>query len=91
MVEECLHNTRRQTVWIVALLLLVACFLTGLGLTGSSLGLTDQFHGLHTGVRPILGKPSAYRTDEWGVITPAAMAQVTHNPPFPIIKYKLWC
>ena len=86
MVEECLHNTRRQTVWIVALLLLVACFLTGLGLTGSSLGLADQFHGLHTGVRPILGKPSAYRTDEWGVITPAAMAQVTHNPPFPIIN-----
>ena len=82
----CICSTRQQTLRIVYLLLIVTCCLTGLGLTGSSLGLADQFHGIHTGVRHIWGDPSAYRSDEWGVITPAAMAQVTHNPPFPIIN-----
>lgn len=76
----------RATLIVLGVLGAALLVLTAFGLTGSSMQLADDFPGIRTGMQPLLGTPSAYRGDEWGVITPAAMAQTTHKPAFPVIN-----
>ncbi len=40
-------------------------------------------------VREVLFTPRGIRTDEWMVLTPNALAQVNHQPPFPIVNKNL--
>lgn len=61
-----------------------------LGISGSSFGLIEQSHkvdGLHSEV--LMGKYLPVRSDEWLVLTPMAIGQVRHNPPFPIVNRNL--
>jgi hypothetical protein len=70
------------------------CFviLVTMGWTGSSWRiLADSPAGLsflkiEGGHRQLMGAPQEYRGDEWGVITPNALAQLNHTPPFPIVN-----
>ncbi len=60
------------------------------GWTGSSiaLGLNDPPLLQHDG-QPWFGKPQAIRSDEWQVITPLALGQLAHRPPFPVVNRQL--
>ncbi len=71
--------------------------LVGLGATGSSLelllGRTDKgphpFLSSGSAIRPLAGEPRGVRSDEWMVITPSALAQANHEPPFPVVNRNL--
>lgn len=82
---------RRRLAWgIVASFMMLVAF----GFTGSSLALlTGGDYG--RAVMEVAGNKSrlfglrSIRADEWGVLTPNALAQVKHTPPFPIVNSKL--
>jgi len=71
---------------------LVACFLifVVVGVSGSSISeaqSTIPIQGIHTTVLAETSKP--IRSDEWVVVTPSAIGQVRHQPPFPIVNRNL--
>ena len=86
------HPHRISTAIGATFLLLVA-----FGITGSSLQLLSQGpqgpFGLGAmefkGSSARIFKPRDLRSDEWGVLTPNALAQWQHNPPFPVVNTNL--
>lgn len=69
----------------LAFLVLVAS-----GATGSSLPLLMQGNAIVQGEAPVwLGQTRPIRSDEWEVITPMALAQRAHVPPFPVVNGNL--
>lgn len=81
-------------------LLVVGMFgtLVASGWTGVSLQLltgdtdtagTHAFLAPESGTRAIALAPRAIRSDEWLVVTPSALAQVHHQPPFPVVNHHL--
>src|SRR5471032_177251 len=67
--------------------LLVAMVFTGLGLTGSSIGLgLGSTPFLHADNYSIQGSDQPVRSDEWAVVTPLAIAQYNHQPANPVIN-----
>ncbi len=69
----------------VSFMLLVAS-----GATGSSVALLLRPPAVTVErAEPWLGSPQFVRSDEWEVITPLAMAQATHTPPWPIVNHNL--
>ncbi|RYF02073.1 MAG: hypothetical protein EOO32_01470 [Comamonadaceae bacterium] len=79
---------------------IVAAFavLVGVGATGLSTQLLlgnahpGQEHAFFTadsGMAPLALEPRIIRSDEWLVITPSALAQVHHQPPFPVVNHRL--
>lgn len=88
------RNTYRIT-WALAALFLV---LVGTGATGLSLQWMvgdaqhadgQPFLSPDSGMHPLALAPRAIRSDEWLVITPSALAQVRHDPPFPVVNHRL--
>jgi hypothetical protein len=71
---------------VVSFMVLVAA-----GWTGSSLALGFENSALlvRQDGQPGFGKPPAIRSDEWQVITPLALSQLSHYPPFPIVNHNL--
>jgi hypothetical protein len=73
----------------IALLTIVTVFVSfvAAGTTGSSIGLgltSSPF--TNNEVVPLIGKDRQIRSDEWVVITPFAIGQVNHEPPFPVLN-----
>ena len=61
--------------------------LVATGTTGSSLPLLlQETHIAHSDTARWLGDLRPVRSDEWEVITPMAISQSTHTPPFPIVN-----
>lgn len=61
--------------------------LVGAGSTGSSLPLLFEGSEIaQQNGQPWLGENRAIRSDEWEVITPLAISQLTHSPPYPVIN-----
>lgn len=61
--------------------------LVATGTTGSSLPLLFQETPIaHSDTARWLGDLRPIRSDEWEVITPMAISQFTHTPPFPIVN-----
>lgn len=61
--------------------------LVATGTTGSSLPLLLQEARIaHSDTARWLGDLRPIRSDEWEVITPMAISQSTHTPPFPIVN-----
>lgn len=80
-----------QTVCLASGAVFVA--LVGLGITGSSLGAligTDQHPSplvdAASAMQKIAGSPRSIRSDEWLVWGGSALAQVNHEPPFPVVN-----
>lgn len=71
--------------------------LVSLGITGSSIQLllgksgdgSTPFLNTESAVQRLLLKPRPIRSDEWRVMTPNALAQVNHHPPFPITNQNI--
>ncbi|HMZ85972.1 MAG TPA: hypothetical protein PK343_04625 [Giesbergeria sp.] len=64
--------------------------LTASGLSGSSLELLLRAPAVTQGEMPAwAGQARMIRSDEWMVITPLAMAQAAHVPPWPVINHNL--
>ena len=64
--------------------------LVAAGWTGSSLGLALDARGItQHDERPWLGELRRVRSDEWQVITPLAISQAAHDPPYPRINRNL--
>lgn len=79
-----------ETALFGASLILSFSLLVAAGWTGSSLGLLLDQRGVavHDEVH-WLGKLQPVRSDEWQVITPLAISQVTHQPAFPVVNRNL--
>lgn len=73
-----------------ASLVLSFALLVAAGWTGSSLGLLFGERGVsrHDAI-PWLGELRPVRSDEWQVLTPFAVSQASHQPPFPRINRNL--
>lgn len=57
------------------------------GISGHSLRAFDAFGPLvEQQDRPVAGKARPVRSDEWGVITPMAIAQTLAHPVFPVVN-----
>ena len=76
----------------------VFALLVALGWTGLSLQLLSgtsgspdapAFFAPESSVRPVALDPQVIRSDEWLVITPSALAQVHHQPPYPVVNTRL--
>lgn len=64
--------------------------LLALGLTGSSFGIgVKQTSFIKSNPKVLWGEEQPIRSDEWLVLTPNAIAQVNHVPPFPIVNSNL--
>ncbi len=60
------------------------------GTTGSSLALLLRPPSvLAESTQAWFGEPRMVRSDEWEVITPLALAQARHDPPWPVINHNL--
>ena len=60
------------------------------GATGSSLALLLRPPSvLVESTQAWFGAPRMVRSDEWEVITPLALAQARHDPPWPVINHNL--
>lgn len=89
----------KKNVRLIALLVIgVFASLVALGWTGLSLQLltgdpdkagAHAFLSPESDMRTIALSPRAIRSDEWLVITPSALAQIHHQPPFPVINHHL--
>lgn len=86
------HPHRISTAIWATFLLLVAFGVTGSSLQLLSKGPQDPF-GLgtieFTGSNARIFKLRDVRSDEWGVLTPNALAQWHHTPPFPVVNTNL--
>ncbi|MBP8778805.1 MAG: hypothetical protein KBH33_03770 [Alicycliphilus sp.] len=92
--KKILENWIRNRLSVPTFTILIFLSLVGLGLTGSSIALLTQ--GTASTPNPIVssegksqifaGKPRGIRSDEWGVITPLAIAQKNHTPSFPVVN-----
>ena len=61
--------------------------LTAGGWTGSSLGLALRASPVvASDALPWMGKDQWVRSDEWEVLTPLAISQASHSPPFPVVN-----
>ncbi|WP_298213455.1 hypothetical protein [Acidovorax sp.] len=73
--------------------MLVASGWTGLSLQLLTGGLdkagSHAFLAQESSMRAVALSPRAIRSDEWLVITPSALAQVRHEPAFPVINHHL--
>jgi hypothetical protein len=73
----------------------IVCFfaLVSMGVTGSSWKLLEAYSGIDAvgfkGEKRHIFKQRPIRSDEWGVLTPNALAQVNHEPNFPIVNKNL--
>ena len=68
-------------------LLLSFFLLVGAGWTGSSLALAlKESPFIEHSTLPWLGQNREIRSDEWEVLTPLAISQASHLPPFPIVN-----
>ena len=66
-------------------LLLSFLLLVGAGWTGSSLALALKGSPfIEHGALPWMGQDRAIRSDEWEVLTPLAISQASHLPPYPV-------
>ena len=88
------RNTRHIAWAVVAIFgMLVAAGVTGLSLQwmvgDAHQERAQSFFTQDSGMRPIALAPRAIRSDEWLVITPSALAQLHHEPPFPIVNRHL--
>lgn len=88
----------KNTCLIALLILGVFAMLVASGWTGVSLQLltgdpdkagSHAFLAPESGMRAVALSPRAIRSDEWLVITPSALAQAHHQPPFPVINRHL--
>ncbi|NMM02218.1 hypothetical protein HHL24_30375 [Paraburkholderia sp. RP-4-7] len=64
--------------------------LVALGVSGTSLGITDEdipIDGIQTTV--LAGHSEQIRSDEWRVLTPMSIGQTRHVPPFPVVNRNL--
>ncbi|MBF5003975.1 DUF7657 domain-containing protein [Diaphorobacter caeni] len=75
-------------VWIGGLFALLVAF----GVTGSSLGWLLQgpfgqsMLDVKGNTKSVVFSPRAIRGDEWGVLMPNVLAQIHHDPQFPIVN-----
>ena len=71
----------------LAFILVLFAGLVAGGMTGSSVGaLYTEGALVSSDARTLAGLPRAIRSDEWGVITPMAIGQVSHHPQLPILN-----
>jgi hypothetical protein len=80
------------TGWRSAAAVLALAFvgLVAGGVTGSSLNISLDGSEFVVGeVRSLAGSPKAIRSDEHSVATPIAIAQKSHDPPFPVVNRNL--
>lgn len=78
MLKTASFRTISKSVWLLpAILVIVLCILTGLKISGSSVGMFDSFFygSQHHDPHLLFGKPQAIRSDEWSVNTPLTVAQ----------------
>jgi hypothetical protein len=78
--SEDLPNLRVLLVF-PALLLIALVILVGLGITGSSSGILNQYFSNKSDPALIAGRPEAIRSDEWMVQTPLVISQVEQGLP----------
>jgi hypothetical protein len=82
-------HLREETLFGSYLVLVFICMLIG-GITGSSYGIgVKQTPYMKSDMRLIWGNEQPIRSDEWLVLTPNALAQVNHVPPFPVVNSNL--
>ncbi|WGD38061.1 hypothetical protein [Lysinibacter sp. HNR] len=83
LVEPQENGLPQRRVIAYPLLFLAALFLVfvGLGVTGSSTGMLNQFFSNSSDDRLILGEPQAIRSDEWSVQTSWTISQVEQGLP----------
>ncbi|MFM0145465.1 DUF7657 domain-containing protein [Paraburkholderia sp. RL18-085-BIA-A] len=93
-ISQMLSAWTRRTIAPAASLAiaLVAGFavLVALGVSGTSLGITDEdipIDGIQTTV--LAGQSQNIRSDEWRVLTPMSIGQTRHVPPFPVVNRNL--
>ena len=80
-------SPRASAVAFGAGLLLAFSLLTAGGWTGSSLGLALKASPVVVSDgSPWMGQDQWVRSDEWEVLTPLAISQVSHSPRFPIVN-----
>ena len=78
---------RLAAVTFGAGLVISLSLLTVGGWTGSSLGLALRASPVVTSdALPWMGKDQWVRSDEWEVLTPLAISQASHSPPFPVVN-----
>ena len=70
--------------FLITLLLLIIGTLAGI--TGSDLGFADNYGAIQSNQKLLFGNYQPIRSDEWGVLTPLCLSQVTHKPAFPIVN-----
>jgi hypothetical protein len=76
--------------WFFLSLAASFCMFVAGGWTGSSMGLLLKHSPMIlSDAHPWLGKDLPVRSDEWAVLTPFALAQAAHDPPFPIVNRNL--
>ena len=85
---------QNHTRGIAGGILIFGLMLIFTGITGSSLrivleGPVAQAISSVNGNSWQIFKPQYSRGDEWGILTPNALAQVHHTPPFPIVNTNL--
>lgn len=95
---RCQAAVQRNTRPIAWSIVAVFAMLVGAGVSGLSLQLmvgdasqdkSQPFFTQASGMQPIALAPRTIRSDEWLVITPSALAQVHHEPPFPVVNHRL--
>lgn len=83
-------SSRASALAFGAALMLSFLFLTISGWTGSSLGLALKASPVvASDGSPWVGQDQRVRSDEWEVLTPLAISQVTHSPPFPVVNKRM--
>ena len=83
----------RRPQWVSIALLILFGLLVAAGVTGSSWPLLAQ--GAESALVQFQGNqahifsPRFIRSDEWGILTTNALAQWSHQPPFPVVNTNL--
>lgn len=83
----------RYPQWVGIALVILFGFLVAAGVTGSSWLLlaqgTESALVQFQGSQAYVFAPRFIRSDEWGILTTNALAQWSHQPPFPIVNTNL--
>ena len=83
-------SLRASAMAMGAGLLLSFSLLTAAGWTGSSLGLALKASPVVVSDGSLwMGQEQWVRSDEWEVLTPLAISQTSHSPPFPVLNKQL--
>ena len=72
---------RRVVFGFPVVLLVILAVLVGLGITGSSTGILNQFFSNSADPALLAGRPEGIRSDEWNVQTPLVISQVEQGLP----------